>query len=221
MPTRHDTHEDVSDTWLTPLDLNYARLFQGTPLLTLGSDAQPTLLGLIYFFPQKKLKTSCDKSQSSHRTPCYLESDSNRSATRGAQVTENMRVHWRSHISATWQRMYESASLAFAWDNSRIISATSSLQRPPVSRTMTTNLQRPDVATSGCVISFSARAFNSTAPSGVWVSLAFATQHTTHQNKASLGQGLRSAVRPPTSTFISLRNTFFFLFFFFLRGVGR
>ena len=82
-----------------------------------------------FFYPRKKLKTSRDKSQSNHRTPCYLGSDSNKSAKRGvsppvrhhgtcfagstseaakavAQVTESMRVHRRSHISATWQRIF-------------------------------------------------------------------------------------------------------------------
>ena len=39
--------------------------------------------GVGVFYPRKKLKTSRDKSQSSHRTPCYLGSDSNKSAKRG------------------------------------------------------------------------------------------------------------------------------------------
>ena len=126
----------------------------------------------------------------------------------GVRLEQSMRVHRRSHISATWQRMYEGASLAFAWDNSRIISAASSLQRPPVSRAMTTiysGLTLPPLGMS----SPSLPAL-STAPLHLCLlrvgepRLRNSTHSATSRprraalsrNKASLGQGLRSAVRP-------------------------
>ena len=93
------------------------------------------------FLTRKKLKASRNRSQSSHRTPCHLGSDSNKSAQQRCLTTCS--TPWTCFagstsdaakaFSVTWQRMHEGASLAFAWDNNRIISAASSLQHLPVS----------------------------------------------------------------------------------------